>query len=374
MADRPKGFRRLVTAAIVVVALVLSAAVYVWRDDILRTQLDPKEPFQIYDPPPAPDYAQRSAWALMPHAPDAPTDEEPPADIFFISPTTFDGGRHWNAPIDDARADRLFREVMAPNYAGPFVRVGRIFAPRYRQASLYTLMTLRDDAKEARRFAYGDVAEAFRYYIAHYNRDRPFVVVGVEQGGTLAARLIAEEVAPDPALRSRIAAAYLVQTVVPSDKPPLPPCIAPKQTGCLAAWASVYEGEPERAQALLDRSLVWNDAGQLVNLGGRTPICFNPLFGAVVDAEAPARLNLGATNATGLEWGARPAFLTRQVGARCDKGILRVTRPKSPSLKPSGSWTDRRRAPGYNVFFADLEADAGARVATLTERRGTPVD
>ena len=374
MADRPKGFRRLATAAIVVVALVLSAAVYVWRDDILRTRLDPKEPFQTYDPPPAPDYAQRSAWALMPNAPEAPTAGEPPADVFFISPTTFDGGRHWNAPIDDARADRLFREVMAPNYAGPFVRVGRIFAPRYRQASLYTLMTLRDDAKEARRFAYGDVAEAFRYYIAHYNRDRPFVVVGVEQGGTLAARLIAEEVAPDPALRSRIAAAYLVQTVVPSDKPPLPPCIAPKQTGCLAAWASVYEGEPERAQALLDRSLVWNDAGQLVNLGGRTPICFNPLFGAVVDAEAPARLNLGATNATGLEWGARPAFLTRQVGARCDKGILRVTRPKSPSLKPSGSWTDRRRAPGYNVFFADLEADAGARVATLTERRGTPVD
>ena len=374
MADRPKGFRRLATAAIVVVALVLSAAVYVWRDDILRTQLDPKEPFQIYDPPAAPDYAQRSAWALMPNAPDAPTDEEPPADVYFISPTTFDGGRHWNAPIDDARADRLFREVMAPNYAGPFVRVGRIFAPRYRQASLYTLMTLRDDAKEARRFAYGDVAEAFRYYIAHYNRDRPFVVVGVEQGGTLAARLIAEEVAPHPALRSRIAAAYLVQTVVPSDKPPLPPCIAPKQTGCLAAWASVYEGEPERAQALLDRSLVWNDAGQLVNLGGRTPICFNPLFRAVVDAEAPARLNLGATNATGLEWGARPAFLTRQVGARCDKGILRVTRPKSPSLKPSGSWTDRRRAAGYNVFFADLEADAGARVATLTERRGTPVD
>ena len=61
MADRPKGFRRLMAAAIVLVALVLAAAVYVWRDDILRTQLDPKEPFQIYDPPAAPDYAQRSA-------------------------------------------------------------------------------------------------------------------------------------------------------------------------------------------------------------------------------------------------------------------------------------------------------------------------
>ncbi len=374
MADRPKGFRRLMAAAIVLVALVLAAAVYVWRDDILRTRLDPKEPFQTYDPPPAPDYAQRSAWALMPNAPDAPTAGEPPADVFFVGPTTFDGGRHWNAPIDDPKADRLFRQVMAPNYAGPFVRVGRIFAPRYRQASLYTLMTLRDDAREARRFAYGDVAQAFRYYVAHYNQDRPFVIVGVEQGGTLATRLIAEEVAANPALRARLAAAYLVQTVVPSDNPPLPPCLAPKQTGCLAAWASVYDGEPERAQALLDRSLVWNDAGQLVNLGSRTPICFNPLFGAVVDAEAPARLNLGATNATGLEWGARPAFLTRQVGAKCDKGILRVTRPKSPSLKPSGSWTDRRRAPGYNVFFADLEADAGARVAALAEPGTTPAD
>lgn len=374
MADRPKGFRRLATAAIVLVVLVLSAAGYVWRDDILRTRLDPKEPFQTYDPPPAPDYANRSAWALMPKAPDAPTPAEPPADVFFVAPTTFEGGRHWNAPIDDAKADRLFRQVVAPNYAGPFVRVGRLFAPRYRQASLYTLMTLRDDAKEARRFAYTDVAEAFRYYVAHYNLDRPFVIVGVEQGGTLAARLIAEEIAPNPALRSRIAAAYLIQTVVPSDRPPLPPCIAPKQTRCLAAWASVYEGEHERAQSLLDRSLVWGEAGQLVNLGARTPICFNPLFGAVVDAEAPARLNLGATNATGLEWGARPAFLTRQVGAQCEKGVLRVTRPKSPSLRPSGSWTDRRRVPGYNVFYADLEADAGARVAAMEAARPKPND
>ena len=365
MAERPKGFRRLVTAAIVLVVLVLAAGAYVWRDDILRTQLDPKEPFQTYDPPPAPDYAQRSAWALMPLAPETPTIGEPGADVFFVSPTTFDGGRHWNAPIDDPQADLLFRRVMAPNYAGPFVRVGRIFAPRYRQASLYTLMTLREDAKEARRFAYADVAAAFRFYLARYNQGRPLVIVGVEQGGTLAARLIAEEVASNPSLRARVAAAYLVQTVVPADGPPLPPCMAPKETGCLAAWAAVYEGEPERAQALLDRSLVWGEGGQLVNLGGRTPICFNPLFGAVVDAEAPARLNKGATNATGLEWGMRPAFLTRQVGAQCEKGLLRVTRPKSPSLKPSGSWTDRRRSPGYNLFYADLEADAAERVASL---------
>jgi Protein of unknown function (DUF3089) len=366
VADRPKGFRRLVFAAAVLATAVLALGAYVWRDDILRTRLDPKEPFQTYDPPPAPDYAQRSAWALMPKAPTTPTIGEPAADVFFVSPTTFDGGRHWNAPINDPEADRIFREIVAPNYVGPFVRAGRVFAPRYRQASLYTLMTLREDAKEARRFAYPDVAAAFRFYLANYNQGRPIIVVGVEQGGTLAARLLADEVASKPAIRARIVAAYLIQTAVPSDNPPLEPCLAPKQPGCLAAWTAVYAGDSEKAQAVLDRSLVWGPGGQLVNLQGRTPICFNPLFGGVVDGDAPPRLNLGATNATGLEWGARPAFLSRQVGARCEHGVLRVTRPKSTSLRPSGSWTDRRKVPGYNLFYADLEADALGRLAALS--------
>lgn len=372
MADRPKGFKRLVTAGVILTLLLVAAAAFVWRDDILRTQLDPKEPFQTYDPPPAPDYAAKAAWALLPTNPGAPSPTDPPADVFFVGPTTFDGGRHWNAPIDDAKADRLFREVMAPNYAGPFVRVGRIFAPRYRQASLYTFMTLRDDAKEARRFAYSDVAAAFRYYVEHYNQDRPFVIVGVEQGGNLAARLLAEEVAVHPKLKARIAAAYLMQTVVPANSPPIQACIAPGQPGCLAAWVSVFEGEPERAQAILDRSLVWDQDGQLVNLQGRVPLCFNPLLGAASNAPAPARLSLGAANATGLEWGARPAFLTRQISARCEKGVLRVSRPKSTSLKASGSWTDRRKAAAYNLFYADIEADAKARVAALEAQRAAP--
>lgn len=368
MAERPKGFKRGIAAAALVIVAVLAAAAFIWRDDIMRNGLDPKEPFQTYDPPPPPDYAGRGAWALLPAQPLAVSSKDPPADVFFVSPTTYDGGAHWNAPIDDAKADRVFREVMAPNYAGPFVRVGRIFAPRYRQASLYSLLTLREDAKEARRFAYADVAAAFRHYLAVYNHDRPFVVVGVEQGGTLAARLLAEAVAGDPGLRARFAGAYLIETVVPADAPPIPPCVRPGQPGCLAAWASAYEGDPERAQTILDRSLIWRE-GQLDNLHGRVPVCFNPLLGAASDAAAPARLSLGAANASGLEWGARPAFLTRQVSARCEKGVLRVSRPRSPSLKPTGSWADRRKAAPYNLFYADLEADAKARVAAL---RATP--
>ncbi|WP_374570292.1 DUF3089 domain-containing protein [Phenylobacterium sp.] len=372
MAKRPKGFRRWLVMSLTVVVAVLVAAGYVWRDDIQRTALDPKVPFQTYQPPPAPNYAMRASWYLLPNPADAARPSDPPADIFFVSPTTYDGGAQWNAPIDDDQAERLFRRTMAPNYAGPFVRVGRLFAPRYRQASLYTLLTLRDDARDARAFAYRDVAAAFRQYRDEYNNGRPFIVVGVEQGGTLAERLIAEEIAPDERMRRLIAAAYLIDTAVPAGEAPLPPCTARGQPGCLAAWTSVREGDLEGVADILNRSLVWDRAGQLVNLNGRRPMCFNPLLGKVSDEPAPARLNLGAANATGLEWGARPPFMTRQVTAVCKDGVLRVSRPKSTSLRRIGSWADRRKAPGYNLFYGDLEADAKARLAALTAEPDFP--
>ena len=370
MAERPKGFKRTVSAAVVVLLALVVMAAFVWRDDIASNALDPKEPFQTYRPPAAPDYTRRAAWALLPAHPEVWTASDPAADVFFVGPTSFDGGPHWNSPIDDVQADKFFRRVVAPNYAGPFVRVGRLFAPRYRQASLYTLLTLREDARDARRFAYADVAAAFRQYLAADNKGRPFIIVGVEQGGTLASRLIAEEVVRDPSVQARLAAAYLIETVVSADAPPLPPCAGPRQVGCLAAWASAFEHDGERVQALKDRSLVWSANGELENISGRAPLCFNPLLGAVTNAPAPAKLNLGAANATGLEWGARPAFLTRQVSARCDDGILRVSRPKPKMLKSAGSWADRRKVPGYNLFYGDLEADAKRRVAALTSSPG----
>ena len=358
-------FRRWLFGGVaILLGLILAAAMF-WRDDILRASLDPKTPFQIYRPPPAPDYARREAWFLMPGAPQAPAVNDLPVDVFFIAPPTYDGGRHWNAPVDDLASDRLFRRVMAPNYAGPFVRVGRLFAPRYREASLYSLTTLREDAREARKFAYGDVATAFHHYLGAYGGGRPFFIVGVEQGGTLAARLLAEEVDGHPAIKARLAGGYMIDAVTPADDPPLPPCQRRAEAGCLAAWASAFQDDVQAAKDIRDRSLVWAQGGELENLHGRQPLCFNPLLGATTNAPAPAKLSLGATNATGLEWGARPAFFARVVSAQCHDGVLRISRPKSASLKPSGSWADRQKAPAYNLFYADLEADAKARAATL---------
>jgi hypothetical protein len=368
------GGRLWLLALTVGVITVLIASGIIWRDDIQRTLLDPKVPFQTYDPPPAPDYADGAAWALIPAVPYAWTPDDPPADIFFIHPTTYDGGREWNGPIDDARANRVLDTVMLPNYAGPFARVGRVFAPHYRQASLYAMLTLRDDAREARRFAYEDIRTAWRFYLERYNRDRPIILAGVEQGGTLAARLLAEEIGPNPELTARLAGVYLIETAVPAGayapSATVPACSARNQAGCVVAYAMALDLDVERAAAIRNRALAFDAMGNLQNLGPEGALCVNPLTGAGGAEQASQRLNQGAANATDLEWGVRPAFLQRQVWAQCENGVLGVARPKSPSLKPTGSWAMRKKAPGYNLFYADIEEDARGRTSALLARPG----
>lgn len=363
MVAPTRSSRRWLLTGLLGFAGVVALGVAIFWGDLVSTVLDPKVPFQTYEPPAAPDYAVSSAWYLRPAQGD-PRE----ADVFFVGPTTYDGGRNWNARINHPKASRQFREVMAPNYVGPFVGIGRVFSPRYRQASLYSLTTLREDAREARQFAYRDVQTAFRDYLKRDNGGRPFVLVGVEQGGTLALRLLSEEFANDPRLESQLIAAYLIDTVVPANNPPVLPCVARREPGCLAAWASVRQGDFDAARLLLDRALVWDPQGELVNLSPQPALCFNPILGAVSNAAAPARLHMGAANATDLEWGARPAFLARQVSAQCVGGVLRVSRPKSAALQQKGSWADRRKVPGFNLFYADLEADATARLAAWRAR------
>jgi len=89
------------------------------------------------------------------------------------------------------------------------------------------------------------------------------------------------------------------------------------------------------------------------------------MLGAQSDALAPARLNQGAAAASDVDWSTRPAFMSRQVSSQCVDGVLRVSAPRSPSLQEQGGLLDRLKEPGFNLFYADEEADADARVAAL---------
>src|ERR1700722_19242470 len=340
MAGRALSFRDwLRLSGALLLALVVIAALR-WRHDIVQTTLDPKIPFQTYRPPPAPDYATPAAWALLPAHPASATSSDPPADVFFVHPTTFDGGSNWNGPIDNIKANRILTAAMLPNYAEPFARTGRLFAPRYRQASLYTALTLRDDARDARRFAYGDARRAFDYFLDHFNQGRPLVVVGVEQGGTLVERLMREELAARPTLIRRLAAVYLIDaTALAADHGPnsaLPACARPGEPRCVVGWNQEFAFDQADIRQVFERSLVWSPNDDLEPVSGRPILCVNPMLGAQSDEMAPARLNRGAVAASDVEPGARPAFLGRQVSSQCVDGILRVSAPRSPSLKEQG--------------------------------------
>ena len=338
---------------------LIATAVTVWRGDILKAGLDPQVPFQTYDPPPAPDYASAASWVMIDER--APTSG--PASIFFLHSTTFDGGEDWNGPIGAAGADAYLERVVIPNYAGPFARAGAISLPRYRQASLYTRLTLRDDARDARAFAYGDALAAFEVWLTAHPTG-PLVLAGVEQGGELIDRLVRERVAGDAALRRRIVAVYLVDVIVAKDSlsPAVPACVTATSIGCVVGWSQVGDENDGAAWRRLRRALVWDQAGRLVDLGGRAALCVNPVSGARSDAEVPARLHHGAANATGLEWGVRPAFIDRAVATRCVEGILRHTELTTESFREVGNWADRRKARPYNLFYADIEADVERRL------------
>jgi len=365
---RPPPIRRELRVAVLgLMALALIAA-FVFRDQVLRSSLDPHQPFQTYRPPPPPDYSSRASWALLPNDPAHPTAQDGPVDVFFVHPTTYNGGELWNGPIAYPRAARQLASDMLPNYAGPFARVGRVFAPRYRQASVYAMASLREDALQARRFAYTDVKAAFETWLGRFSSGRPFILVGVEQGGSLAALLMRDEIERDPGLRRRMLAAYLIQTVVPAGDygagSAFPACAARSQARCVVAYMQVREGRLGTARRILSRALGWDARGELAALGARAPLCVNPLLGSSTDQLAPRRDNLGAANATDLEWGARPGYLPHEVSAQCRDGLLWVSRARSPTLKAVGGWAERQKPAGYNLFYADLEADARERVRT----------
>ncbi|MEI7931828.1 MAG: DUF3089 domain-containing protein [Alphaproteobacteria bacterium] len=366
---KPSGFNMVQWLALIAGILVGLVAASTWSfwPQIREAALDPRTPFQTAKPFPAPDYGRPEAWAVRAAG-------AGPVDIFFVHPTTYEG-RHWNAGIDNEDAASRVARLMIPNYAGPFEPLGRVFAPRYRQASLYTQITLREDARDARAFAYRDVKAAFDHYLASDNAGRPLIIVGVEQGALLASRLSTEALVQHPDMKGRLVAVYLLETAEPTSLhgpgSALPACTKRDQSGCVVAYLANIPGEDRLLRERLKHAPLWS-GDRLIPMAKAPVLCVNPLLGAASEALAPTDANLGAANASGLEFGVQPGPQARQVSAQCMNGVLQVSKPRSGSLRGRQGWTGAVRARPYNWFYADLTADARARLAALTPPAPSP--
>ena len=123
----------------------------------------------------------------------------------------------------------------------PYGSAGRLFAPYYRQASLYTFMTTREDARKAQDFAYQDVKRAFKVFLENSPPERPIILVGHNQGASHVQRLLADYFMGD--LKKRLAVAYVIDYPMPLDVfdttlKGLLPCETVDDTGCVAAFGA----------------------------------------------------------------------------------------------------------------------------------------
>lgn len=376
--ERHGRINKLVIGASVLgtVLVFIGILVWVYRDDIFQTIQDPRQPFQTYTPPEAPDYASKESWLSQPDLTVDPASLPQKGDVFVVVPSVYRGGQHYVLPTDDMKRRRRQQRIVRPNYVVPYAEAGRLFAPFYRQASLYAYMTTREDARLAQDFAYQDVKRAFRVFLTQSPPERPIVLVGHNQGAAHVIRLLQDFFADDSALRQRLAVAYVIDYPVPLDLfdgsfAPLNPCERADDVNCVAAFGTFMPGDHVLMERFSDRLLVHNSA-DFESVSGRPLLCINPLLWNRTEDYAPERLHKGGVAAAGLEPDIRPAARPNQVGAQCDSGLLLIDRPRSRSLRRPPKFGAKFRTLPSNIFYEDLKQNAVQRVEALIETGTLP--
>ncbi|MFC7379396.1 DUF3089 domain-containing protein [Brevundimonas sp. GCM10030266] len=336
----------------------------------------PPQSFAQTAPPPAPDYGRPEAWLALPGQ-DGPQRSVPrgltpvgeadaPADVFFIHPTTSSASDVWNVPWDAPNTAAPLNPAVQGAQISVFNGCCRLYAPRYRQA---TLKGLSDDGAVAP--AYSDLRAAFRTFVAEHNDGRPFILASHSQGTMHAIRLVQEEVLGTP-LQDRLVVAYLIGGYVPADfgDAGLPVCDSARQTGCVVSWNAGKIGNGLSRIVINDKTYWWR--GALKRDEQAPALCVNPLSWRAGDAETPEP---ASANPGSLPFPARPYPETRTVlppldqgltGARCHAGMLEVDLASTAGPTYSDNLTrlaGSYHLQDYGLFYGALWANAVDRVA-----------
>jgi hypothetical protein len=341
---------------------------------------------------PAPDYTQDAAWVCLPGRIDAcgrplPTAElnangygsvrqavpDPAAkvDCFYVYPTV-SRDRGLNSDLSPGLEEQVTAQVQLGRFGG----VCRTFAPLYRQVTLgaIPLSFAGQNLQPNFDLAYSDVLAAWREFLAHRNKDRPFVLIGHSQGSIHLVRLMQQEVEGKPVAKRMLSAILLGWAVeVPPGKnvggtfKQIPLCTAEGQTGCVLTYMSFRASSPPPLPSFLGRA----------GTPGMTAGCTNPaaLGGgkATLDSYwfALRSTEAGAEPVVWSKEGAPPTPFLRTEGlvtAECrhdgSAGYLAVT----VNADPNDARTDRipgdvylggRLNPGWGLHIADMNLAQG---------------
>lgn len=314
--------------------------------------------FKAEKAPVAPDYSKSYYWAALPNKEDKADvtpkklkDEQENAavDVFFMYPTIYTGEKgddQWNAPVNDPAFNKRVDESTIQFQATVFNGVGKIYAPRYRQAHITAYYEKdKEMSKKVFDLAYEDLKTAFQYYLEHYNNGRPIIIASHSQGTTHGIRLM-KEFFDGQDLQKQLVAAYLVGIPVAKDQyENIPVCETPTQTGCFCTWRTFEEGH--HPKTFVSEKIAVT----------------NPLIWTTSEEYAPHELNKGGVLRKIKK--IYPNLTSARVVS--DKGILWATKPKffgSFLLK-----TKNYHIADYNFYYLNVRENAEARAQRFMEEK-----
>ncbi len=293
------------------------------------------------------DYARANNWAALPDIPNnsmlVPASvlhnrqATARADVFYIYPTVYASFFSNNASVANEDYRKDVANILLTTQASCLNNVGRIYAPYYRQASLWAYLDTATARKKAFNIAYSDVETAFRYYLKHYNRARPLFILSHSQGSQIAVRLLRENYTRLHLGRILVAAYIIGERIGTRTFPDLLPCVTATQTNCFVTWGTV----------------AWGGTSNLMTgkVQGK-PICVNPLNWRMDQQMVPREHHLG---------GVPDSFdniLPHLVGTQCRKGMLNIA-PTPQGFAHEGK--DYHES-DINLFYMDIRHNAQIRL------------
>lgn len=276
------------------------------------------------------DYAKSDSWLCLPGRQDACASDQtttiveadgktsvetfkaaaaPAYDCFYVYPTvSTDPGGNSDMVIDPAEK-RVVDQQLAR-----FASKCRVFAPMYRQVTLTALRAamLGGRSPGDAELAYGDVRDAWRWYLANENKGRGVVLIGHSQGSRILLNLLKSEIDGQPAQKQMISALVLGMNT-PVDAAgkygSIPLCAKADQAGCIVTYVSFRATSPPPANSRFGKTDAEGHRSGCVNpaalLAGKDSTEDTPLhaylsskgFGAV-EGQAPKPFAKGLTVTT----------------------------------------------------------------------------
>lgn len=180
-----------------------------------------------------------------------------PIDCFYVYPTV----SMQPAANADMAIDPEERGVVKLQFAR-FASQCRPFAPLYRQMTIAQLRkAIAGEGAGDQNMAYGDIVDAWKYYLEHDNHGRGVVLIGHSQGAGELTHLLQQEF-DGKSLARQLVSAILAGTHVFVKKgsdvggtfAAIPICRKAGQAGCVIVYNSFRATSPPAADALTERS------------------------------------------------------------------------------------------------------------------------